>query len=65
MNAVTPDLMTAADRLDELVAILAVGLQRLLARQSSSQSSDFGEGSLDCADNQSRHAYVLTNGGTV
>ena len=65
MNALKPDLMTAAGRLNEVAAILAAGLQRLLARQSTQQSADFGEGSLDCAGDQSGHANVLTDGGEV
>ena len=63
MNALKPDLMTAAERLDEVAEILAAGLQRVHARQSSSQSADFGDSSLACAGNQSGHANVLTDGG--
>jgi hypothetical protein len=59
MNALKPDLMTAAERLDEAAEILAAGLQRLHARQSTPESADCGEGSLDCAGNQSGHANVL------
>jgi hypothetical protein len=62
MNALKPDLMTAAERLDEVAQILATGLRRLQARQSSSQSADCGEGSLDCAGDQSGHANVLNGG---
>ena len=59
MNALKPDLMTAAERLDEVAEILAAGLQRVLARQSTAQSADFGESSLDCPGHQSGHANVL------
>ena len=55
-NALRPDLMTAPERLNEIAEILAVGLMRLLARQSSPLSPDLGESSLDCADRQSGHA---------
>ena len=63
-NALSPDRLTATERLDEVAEILASGLQRLLARQSSAQSADSGERSLDCPDQQSGHADILTNGGT-
>ena len=63
MNALKPDLMTAAERLDEVAEILAAGLMRARARQSSSQSADFGEGSLDCPAAQSGHAEALKGGG--
>lgn len=59
MNALKPDLMTAAERLDEVAEILAAGLQRALARQSSAQSADLGESSLDCPGDRSGHANVL------
>ena len=65
MNALKPDLMTAADRLDEIAEILAAGLMRLRGRQSSAQSADFGDNSVDCAGDQSGHANVLTDGGTA
>ena len=59
MNALKPDMMTAAKRLDEVAEILAIGLQRVLARQSTPQSADCGESSLDCAGHPSGHANVL------
>jgi hypothetical protein len=62
MNALKPDLMTAAERLDEIADILAFGLQRLLARQSTVTSADCGDSSLDCAGQQSGHANVLKGG---
>jgi hypothetical protein len=55
-NALRPDLMTPAERLDEVAEILATGLMRLRARQSSHFSADCGESSLDCPGNQSGHA---------
>lgn len=63
MNALKPDLMVATERLDEVAEILAVGLQRARDRQSSSQSADSGERSLDCAGQQSGHAEALKGGG--
>jgi hypothetical protein len=59
MNAAKPEHMTAAERLDEVTEILATGLQRLHARQSSALPADFGESSLHCAGTQSGHANVL------
>lgn len=55
-NALRPDLMSVPEGLDEIAEILAVGLMRLLARQSSPLSPDLGESSLDCADRQSGYA---------
>ena len=63
MNAAKPEHMTAAERLDEAAEILATGLQRLHARQSSALPADFGDGSLDCAADQSGHANALNHGG--
>jgi hypothetical protein len=48
--------MSAAERLAELAEILAAGLMRLRARQSTPLSADSGESSLDCAAHQSGHA---------
>ena len=58
-NALSPDLMTAHERLDEIGEILAAGLMRLRARQSSQQSADRGDSSLDCPGDQSGHAEAL------
>ena len=55
-NALRPDLMTAAEGLDEIADILAGGLMRLLDRQSSPLSVHRGESSLDCLGHQSGHA---------
>jgi hypothetical protein len=61
-NAVHPTLMTTRERLGEVADILAAGLMRLRARQSSALPADFGESSLDCAGEQSGHANVLKDG---
>ena len=53
----------ANERLNEIAEILAAGLKRLKARQSSAQSADFGESSLDCPGEQSGPANVLQGGG--
>jgi hypothetical protein len=58
-NALKPDRMTAEERLDEVAEILAAGLMRLMSRQSSPLSANFGESSLDCPGEQSGHANVL------
>jgi hypothetical protein len=60
MNALKPDLTRADERLTEIAEILADGLTRLRARQSSALPADFGESSVDCAAGQSGHANVLT-----
>ena len=62
MNALKPGLMTAAERLGEVAEILAAGLMRARARQSSPQSTDLGDSSLDCPADQSGHANVLKGG---
>jgi hypothetical protein len=62
MNSLNPDLMTPAERLDEIAEILAVGLMRLRTRQSSSLSADLGECLVDYPAHQSGHANVLNGG---
>ena len=63
MNALKPEHMTASERLDEVAYILAGGLQRLHARQSSALPADSGDSSLDCAADQSGHANSKTENG--
>ncbi len=60
--AAVVDQLTAAERLDEIAEILAVGLMRLRARQSTRKSADLGDSSLDCPADQSGHANVLNGG---
>jgi hypothetical protein len=55
-NPLRPDLMTPAERLDEIGDILATGLMRLRARKSSPLSRDHGESSLDFSPDQRGHA---------
>jgi hypothetical protein len=55
-NPLHPDRMTAAERLDEVAAILAVGLVRLVTSKSSELSADPGESSLHFSPDQSGHA---------
>lgn len=57
--------LSVSERLDEIAEILAVGLQRLLARKSSGKSADFGESSLHISPEQSGHPEGLAseNGG--
>ena len=57
-NSFPPDRMTTAERLDELASILAAGLIRLRARQSSKLSADFGDSCLDFPGYQSGHEPV-------
>ncbi|MDG4602610.1 MAG: hypothetical protein P9C55_07595 [Defluviicoccus sp.] len=54
-NALDPNLMTAAERLDEIAAILAAGIVRLKARQSAHHPRDRGDLSLAIPAHQSRH----------
>ena len=62
-NSIDPGRMTAPERLAEIAEILAAGLMRLRARQSSSLSPDSGESSLDCFAHQSGHADALKRNG--
>jgi hypothetical protein len=55
-NALAPDLMSADERLAEIVDILAAGLMRLPARKSTPLSRDSGESSLASWPGQRRHA---------
>ena len=56
-NPLSPESMTPAERTAELCVILARGLVRLNARQTSSQVSDAcGESSLHFPPDQSGHA---------
>ena len=59
-NALKPEHMTPDERLDELAAILGVGLMRLQARQSSHLSAVPGDSYLDLAPTQSGHVSVQT-----
>ena len=58
-NALSPDRMTAAERLAEVAEILARGLIRLRARQSSSVSADRGDSCLDFSPHQRGHGPVI------
>jgi hypothetical protein len=63
VSNVRSEVGEADERLAEIAEILADGLTRLRARQSSLKPADAGESSLDCAGQQSGHANVLTDGG--
>ena len=63
MNALNPNQLTAAERLDEIADFLAAGLMRLRVRQSSALSPDCGESSLDLSPDQSGHANALNTPG--
>jgi hypothetical protein len=63
-NALHPDLMKPAERLDEIAEILAAGLMRVRSRKSSPLSAVGGDSLLDCAAHPSGHADVLSHGGS-
>ena len=63
-NVLDPARMTPAERLAELGRILAAGLIRMKARQSSPLSADCGEGSVDLAHTKSGHATRDSGGMT-
>ena len=54
-NALDPNLMTAAERLAEIGAILAAGLIRLRTRQREAEARRSGESSFDFSGDQSVH----------
>jgi hypothetical protein len=56
MNPYPATLMSPAERRAELCRLLALGLVRLLARQSSELSAHDGESSLHSGGDQSAHA---------
>jgi hypothetical protein len=58
-NALPPDRMTARERLDEIASILALGLVRLRARQSSRIAAVSENSSLDFTAYQSGGAVEL------
>ena len=55
MNALNPDQMTAAERLDEIGDLLAAAFIRLQQRKSSPLSPHMGECSLDFPVDQRGH----------
>jgi hypothetical protein len=66
MVAVDRSQITADERVNEIAEILAVGLMRVRARQSSALSPHGRESSLDCLGHQSGHADILKlDGGEV
>ena len=55
-NALDPNRMSAAERLDEIAEILAAGILRLKARESAHRPRDRGDVCLAIPARQSRHA---------
>lgn len=55
-NPLGPDRMTPAERIAEVCELLALGLIRLRARQSSQVSDAVGDSSLHFPPRQSGHA---------
>lgn len=52
-NALSPDRMTAAERLDMVAEILVAGAMRLFDRKSTRLSADAGDSSVDFIASQS------------
>jgi hypothetical protein len=63
MSVIRPDLMSPPERVAEIVEILAAGVVRLRARQSTPLLPAPGESLLDCAGDQSGHANSETEKG--
>ena len=55
-NPTRPDLLTSKERRDEICRLLALGLIRLRARQSSQVFAETGESSLHNSAGRSGHA---------
>ncbi len=53
LNALHPDRMTAAERLDEVAAILGAGILRI--RKKHNKYNELGDVSLDLSVHQSVH----------
>jgi hypothetical protein len=64
MNALNPDQMTAAERLDEIGDLLAAAFIRLQQRKSSPLSPDNRESSVDFSAPQRSHAQPQADGGS-
>ena len=64
-NSLRLQSISPRERIEEIAEILALGLQRLHARQSSALPADFRDSLLDCAADQSGHANALNDGGGV
>jgi hypothetical protein len=62
MNASKAQQLSVQERLDEVATLLAAGLMRLHARQSSSLPANCGESLLDCPGHQSGHAKLPDGG---
>ena len=65
LNALSPDRMTAAERLAEIGEILARGLIRLRARQSRQVSEDRRDSYLDLSADQRSHGPVTNQTETL
>jgi hypothetical protein len=59
-NALSPDQLSANERLAEVSHILARGLIRLMTRKSSPLSADSGDSFLDLSPDRSGHAKTTT-----
>ena len=59
-NPLSPDLMTADERLSEIAQILAAGLVRLLQRERRIDCSRLEKNSLDLSPERSVHASPQT-----
>jgi hypothetical protein len=59
-NPTHPDRMSPHERLGEVAELLALGLVRLRARQSSALSRDGGESWVDFSPDESGHAEPAT-----
>ncbi len=61
LNALHPDRMTAVERLDEVAAILGVGILRI--REKCNKYNKLGDVSLDLSAQQSVHGHETNDQG--
>ncbi len=59
-NALHPDLMTAAERLDEVASILGAGIRRLFYKHN--KNNGLRDVSLDFSATQSVHGQATDHG---
>ncbi|MBC8270022.1 MAG: hypothetical protein H8E36_14860 [Rhodospirillaceae bacterium] len=63
MNALNPEHMNAAERLDEVADILAAGVLRLRNRKLTNKSNEMRDVSLDFTATQSMHGHDINDHG--
>ncbi|HJN24789.1 MAG TPA: hypothetical protein QGG18_03710 [Rhodospirillales bacterium] len=63
INALSPDRMTATERLDEVADILAAGILRQRNQETANKYNDLRDISLDFTAGQSVHGHDINDHG--